>query len=107
MKYSITQAVVLFAIFVASIIGQSAIFVVPEGKQALLFQFGRIIGEPRSDAGLYFKLPFVQNVQFMEKRILNWDGVPTRVPTGDKKYLIVDSTARWRIADHSLDSYGS
>ena len=97
MRYSITQAVILFVIFVSAIVIQGALFVVPEGKQALIFQFGRIIGEPKVDSGLYFKIPFIQDVQFLEKRILNWDGIPERVPTGDKKYLIVDTTARWRI----------
>ena len=102
MKYSITQAIILFIVFVAAVIIHGALFVVPEGKQALVFQFGRIIGEPKVDSGLYFKMPFIQDVQFLEKRILNWDGIPERVPTGDKKYLIVDTTARWRISDALL-----
>jgi membrane protease subunit HflC len=86
-------ALILFAAI------NSSFFVVPEGTQALITQFGQIRGEPVSVAGMHFKLPFVQDVRFFDKRILTWDGDPEQIPTKDKKYIWVDTTARWRITD--------
>lgn len=80
----------------------SGLFIVPEGQQAIITQFGRPIGAPRTEAGLQFKLPFVQEVRLLDKRMLNWDGKPNQIPTKDKKYIYVDTTARWRIADPLL-----
>jgi len=74
-------------------------FVVRESEQALITQFGKILGEPVSKAGLYVKIPFIQDVRYFDKRILSWDGDPNQIPTKDKKYIIVDTTARWRISD--------
>ena len=74
-------------------------FVVTEGQQAIITQFGRPIGKEINKAGLHFKLPFVQKVSFVEKRMLSWDGYPNQVPTKDKKYISVDTTARWQIID--------
>ncbi|ADK85760.1 HflC protein [Desulfarculus baarsii DSM 2075] len=80
-------------------IGLSSFFVVPEGHQAIITQFGKTIGKPYLDAGLYFKLPVIQKVHMFEKRLLKWDGRPNEIPTLDKKYIFVDTTARWRITD--------
>lgn len=74
-------------------------FRVREGTQALIFQFGRIVREPITETGLHVKVPFIQNVQLLEKRILNWDGNPTEMPTKGGKLIIVDTTARWKIDD--------
>lgn len=74
-------------------------YIVPEGRQAVITQFGRPIGKPVTSAGMHFKLPFVQKVQYVDKRILSWDGYPNQIPTKDKKYIVVDTTARWRIHD--------
>lgn len=87
---------------IAIFIGSSAFFVVPEGKQAIVLQFGKPVGEPRKDAGLYFKIPMIQDVRMFEKRLLKWDGKRNEIPTSDKKYLWVDTTARWRITDPLL-----
>lgn len=76
-----------------------AAFVVKEGQQALIVQFGRIVGKPIDKAGLHWKLPVVQEVRFFEKRMLEWDGDPNQIPTKDKKYIWVDTTARWKIKD--------
>lgn len=81
------------------VLAHSAFFRVNEAEQALITQFGRIVGEPVSKAGLHFKVPFIQDVRFFDKRILSWDGDPNQIPTKDKKYIIVDTTARWRIID--------
>jgi modulator of FtsH protease HflC len=77
----------------------SAMYILPEGRQAIITQFGRPIGAPVTEAGLQVKLPFIQNIQYVDKRILSWDGFPNQIPTRDKKYIIVDTTARWRIDD--------
>ena len=76
-----------------------ASYIVPEGRQAVVTQFGRPLGEPKTEAGFYLKLPFIQSVQFVDRRILTWDGYPNQIPTRDKKYIIVDTTARWQIVD--------
>lgn len=90
---------ILIIVFVLGLLARSSFFIVPEGKQALVFQFGKIQGDAKTESGLHFKIPFIQNVEFFEKRILNWDGSPEEVPTGDKMYVIVDTTARLKITD--------
>ncbi len=77
----------------------STFFVVKEGEQAIVTQFGRPIGSPNKEAGLYFKIPLIQKVHYFEKRLLKWDGSPNQIPTRDKKYIWVDTTARWRITN--------
>lgn len=85
--------------FIAAILLKSSLFIVQEGEQALITQFGRIIGAPITNAGLHIKMPFIQEVRYFEKRILAWDGDQNQIPTKDKKYIWVDTTARWRISD--------
>lgn len=85
--------------FFAFIIASSSFFVVREGEQALITQFGRIVGKPIDQAGLKWKLPLIQDVRYFEKRILTWDGDPNQIPTKDKKYIVIDTTARWKIDD--------
>ena len=70
-----------------------------EGQQAVIVQFGRPVGQPVTEAGLHFKLPFVQDVRRFEKRLLIWDGDPNQIPTKGREFIWVDTTARWRIAD--------
>jgi membrane protease subunit HflC len=81
------------------ILAMSSFFTVQEGRQAVVTQFGKPVGGPYEKAGLYFKIPFIQEVHLFEKRLLKWDGSPNQIPTRDKKYIWVDSTARWRITD--------
>lgn len=71
----------------------------PEWEQAIVTQFGRPIGGTITRSGLHFRVPFIQRVHRFDKRILNWDGTPNQIPTKDKKYIWVDTTARWRIED--------
>lgn len=92
----ILTALLLIVLIIGSLTG---FYVLPEGRQAIITQFGRPIGEPVTEAGLHFKLPFMQEIQYVDKRILTWDGYPNQIPTRDKKYIIVDATARWRIDD--------
>ncbi|MEW6521180.1 MAG: protease modulator HflC [Desulfurivibrio sp.] len=74
-------------------------FILPEGQQAVVTQFGAPVGEPATEAGLHFKKPFIQSVRYFEKRILIWDGDPNQIPTNDKTFVYIDATARWRISD--------
>ena len=74
-------------------------FIVNETQQVVLTQFGRPVGQAITKAGLHFKKPFVQQAHYFEKRLLNWDGDPNQIPTKDKKYIWIDTTSRWKIAD--------
>lgn len=90
--------------FVLLLIASSA-YTVSESEQVFITQFGKPVGEPinadpnKNEAGLHFKKPFVQQVNRIEKRILEWDGPATEMPTRDKLYISIDNFARWRIAD--------
>jgi len=74
-------------------------YVVKETDQVILTQFGKPVGEPVTEAGLHFRLPFIQDVNRIEKRFLPWDGPANEMSTKDKTYLIIDTYARWRISD--------
>ncbi len=87
----------LVALIAAYVVMDSSFYVLPEGRQAIITQFGRPIGTPTTEAGMHLKLPFIQAVRYVDKRILTWDGYPNQIPTKDKKYIVVDTTARWRI----------
>jgi len=76
-----------------------AVFVVSETNQVIITQFGEPIGGPTNTAGLHLKAPFVQKTNFFEKRWLEWEGFPNQIPTKDKKYIWVETYARWRISD--------
>lgn len=86
-----------------------AVYVVSETEQVVITQFGRPVGRPVTTAGLHFKLPFIQQGQYFDKRLLEWDGDPNQIPTRDKKYIWVDTTARWKIIDalKFLESVGA
>jgi membrane protease subunit HflC len=90
--------VVVIVIFLILIIS-GAFYTVREWDQVVITQFGKVIGEPRAEAGLYFKIPFIQEINRYEKRILRWDGDPEEIPTRDKRFIYVDTTARWKIVD--------
>jgi modulator of FtsH protease HflC len=77
----------------------SAIYTVNEVEQVIITQFGKPVGEPVTEAGLKFKVPFIQEINPIEKRVLEWDGSPSDMPTKDKLYISVDLFARWRIVD--------
>ena len=77
----------------------NGVYILQEGRQAIITQFGRPVGQPITEAGLHFKLPFIQEVTYFEKKILIWDGDPNQIPTNDKTFVYLDVTARWRIAN--------
>ncbi|MGE0450100.1 MAG: protease modulator HflC [Vicinamibacterales bacterium] len=74
-------------------------FRVGETEQVILTQFGDPVGSPITDPGLHFKAPFIQQANYFDKRFLEWDGSPNQVPTKDKRFIWVDTYARWRIVD--------
>ena len=74
-------------------------YTVSEWDQVVITQFGRPVGKPKTEAGLRFKIPFIQDIHRYEKRIMRWDGDPKEIPTRDKRFIYVDTTARWRIVD--------
>lgn len=92
----ITGILIVLVLIVAAMNG---FYILPEGTQAVITQFGKPVGHPITDAGLKFKIPFIQEATFFEKKILIWDGDPNQIPTNDKTYVYLDITARWRIAD--------
>ena len=77
----------------------SGLYTVREVEQVIITQFGKPVGGPRTTAGLKLKVPFIQKVNRIEKRILEWDGSPTDMPTKDKLYISVDTFGRWQITD--------
>jgi len=77
----------------------SSVYALSETEQAIITQFGRPVGGVVSTAGLHLKLPLIQSLHRFEKRWLEYDGDPNEIPTRDKKYIWVDTYARWRIAD--------
>jgi membrane protease subunit HflC len=83
----------------AAILLLGALYTVSETEQVILTQFGRPVGGVVATPGLHVKLPFVQAVHRFDKRWLEFDGDPNEIPTKDKKYIWVDTYARWRIAD--------
>jgi membrane protease subunit HflC len=76
-------------------------YVVQEGQQAIVLQFGRIV-RSKTDAGLAIKAPLIDQVVRFPKKIISWDGEPTLVPTQERQFIYVDTTARWRILDPEL-----
>lgn len=80
-------------------LGSSAIYIVDERQQAILFQLGEVI-DVKSEPGLYFKIPIAQNVRYFEKRILTMNTEePERFITSEKKNVLVDLFVKWRIVD--------
>lgn len=97
-----TGVVAIIVVAVAGLFAATALFVVDETKQVVITQLGRPVGEPITEAGLHFKIPVIQKANYFEKRVMKWDGSPNQIPTKDKKYIWVDTTARWRIQDPLL-----
>ena len=92
-----TLTLVFLAILIYTL--YSSIFILDETKQAIVTLFGKPVGEPRTEAGLNFKIPYFHKVQYFDKRYLEWDGARNQVPTKDKKFIFVDTYARWEITN--------
>ena len=96
---NVKQLVVLSILVAGLFVLKSSIYTVDEVEQAIITQFGKPVGEPVVEAGLKFKVPFIQEVNPIDKRVLEWDGPPSDMPTKDKLYISVDLFARWKIVD--------
>ncbi len=94
------KILLIIAIIIAGIIVLSqSIYVVNETQQVVVTQFGRPIGDAVTEPGMKIKTPFIQKANFFEKRYMEWDGDPNQIPTKEKKFIFVDSYARWHITD--------
>ncbi len=94
-----TTAIIVVVAFLALIVLFNAFYIVSETNQVIITQFGDPIGGAITTPGLHIKAPFIQKANFFEKRWLEWDGDANEIPTKDKKYIWVDTYARWRIID--------
>jgi membrane protease subunit HflC len=93
------KGILVVALFAIALLVYNAAYSVDETQQVIITQFGRIIGEPKTDPGLKFKIPFIQNANYFAKNLLDWDGDPGQIPTLDKTFIWVDTFARWKITD--------
>jgi modulator of FtsH protease HflC len=89
----------LILAFVVVTLAFSSVYVLDETQQAIVTQFGKPVGAPRTEPGLNFRIPIIQKVQFFDKRYLKWQGDTNQVPTKDKKFIFVDTYARWQITN--------
>ena len=96
---NIAQLLFLIILPASSILLYNAVYTVNEVEQIIVTQFGKPVGEPVVEAGLKLKVPFIQQINPIDKRVLEWDGPPSDMPTKDKLYISVDLFARWRIVD--------
>ena len=99
MSASTKTLLLVGAALVALLVLADAVYVVSETNQVIITQFGEPIGGAISSAGMHVKVPFIQKTNYFEKRWLEWDGDPNQIPTRDKKYIWMDTYARWRISD--------
>ena len=93
---------ILISVLVVLVVVSGTVYLVYETQQVIITQFGEPVGEPVKEPGLHVKLPFVQDANYFEKRFLEWDGDANQIPTKDKRFIYVDSYARWRITDPLL-----
>ena len=96
---NISTAILLVLLILGGIVASGALYTVDETERVIITQFGKPVGEIISEAGLKVKVPFIQIVNRIEKRILVWDGSANDMPTKDKLYITVDTFGRWRIKD--------
>jgi membrane protease subunit HflC len=80
----------------------SSAYIVREIEQVIITQFGKPVGDPITTPGIHFKIPLIQQANFFDKRFLEWDGDPNQIPTKDKRFIWVDTYARWHIKDPLL-----
>lgn len=93
------QIALLAVLGIGAYLATSALYTVSEVEQVIITQFGKPVGDPVTSAGLKIKVPLIQDVNPIDKRVLEWDGSPSDMPTKDKLYISVDLFARWRISD--------
>ena len=101
-KSYFAAAAIFILVFILFLVFSGAFYTVDQTEQVIITQFGQPIGNPITEPGLHFKIPFVQNVNSLDKRFLEWDGAPVAIPTRDKTYIHVDTFGRWRIEDPKI-----
>jgi len=99
MQKQITSTIGLILLLAAAIGIYASVYTLDEAEQAVIVQLGAPVGEPITEPGLHFKLPFIQEVRRFDKRVISWDGDPNQIPTRGEQFISVDTTARWRISD--------
>lgn len=97
-KKQIFIALIVALAIIGGLVAFSGLYVVNEMQQAVIIQFGEIVAVTE-EPGLHWKIPFVQKANYFEKRLLEWDGEAKQIPTRGKKFITVDSWARWKIVD--------
>ena len=97
-KHMIQIAVLVGALILVG----GSMYTVNEVEQVIITQFGEPVGDPVTTPGLHWKVPFIQTANFFDKRFLEWDGDPNQIPTRDRRFIWVDTYARWRITDPLL-----
>lgn len=96
MKKSIPVAALIVIVLLT---GLGSVFVIDQAEQGIIVQFGEPIGDVIAEPGLHFRVPFIQEVRRFDKRLLAWDGDVSQIPTLGREFIVVDTTARWRISD--------
>ena len=95
-----TRALFSLVLLLAALFFRTSLYTLNETEQAIITQFGEPVGDAVIQAGLHFKLPWpIHEVHRFDKRWLPWDGAANQIPTKDKKFIWVDTYARWRIED--------
>lgn len=95
----IQRILAIIAVVVLIITIVDGIIVIRETEQVIVTQFGKPVGKPLTEPGLAFKIPIIQKASYFDKRYLEWDGDANQIPTKDKKFIFVDTYARWEITD--------
>jgi membrane protease subunit HflC len=95
----IAQFFLVGLILLTAAVVYDGFYILEEGTQVVVTQFGAPVGEPVTEAGLHLKMPFIQQTNTFDKRIQIWDGDPNQIPTNDKTFVFLDVTARWRVSD--------
>ena len=92
-------ALVIIPVIIVVIAAFGGMFTVDETEQVVVTQFGKVVAEPKTAPGLYFKIPFIQHANYFPKNLQEWDGDPGQIPTLDKTFIWVDTFARWKVVD--------
>ncbi len=96
---NVTRISVIVILVALVLVALDGFYVVDETEQVVLTQFGAPVGEVKTEPGMKIKIPFIQEANYFDKRYLEWDGDRNQVPTKDKKFIFVDTYARWQITD--------
>jgi len=91
--------ILIVGLVLTAVVLGSALYTIDEAEQGIIVQFGEPVGDIVSTPGLHVKVPFIQEVRRFDKRLLDWDGEVSQIPTLGREFIMVDTTARWRIVD--------